>query len=75
MLYSDITEGDRRATVNIVRRSEWARGFDLWEVTMYINNRPIQVTPVRDAEEATRLAENFVSGGSTGPVFLKESFF
>lgn len=75
MLYSDLSEGDRRAVINIVRRSEWAKEFDLWEVTMYINNRPIQITPVRDAEEASRLAEDFVRGGSSGPVLLKESFF
>ena len=72
-IYSEYHEGDRRATVTLIRQSEWAREFDKWEVAMYIQGKPIQRTTLRKEEDAENIAEDFVRGGvGSAPTLLNE---
>lgn len=72
-IYSEYFEGDRKATVTKLRRSEWTSALDVWEVAMYINDKPIQRTTLRSETDAEDLAEDFVRGGGTSaPTLLNE---
>jgi hypothetical protein len=72
-IYSEYYEGDRRATVTRLRRSEWASELDVWEVAMYINGKPIQRTTLKNESAAEDLAEDFVrSGDTSAPTLLNE---
>ena len=72
-IYSEYFEGDRKATVTRLRRSEWAREMDVYEVAMYISNKPIQRTTLQSEQDAENLAEDFVRGGSgSAPTLLNE---
>ena len=73
-IYSEFVEGDRKATVTRLKRSDWQREFDVWEVSMPINGRPLQRTTVRTESEAETVAEDFVKGyGTYSPTLLNES--
>ena len=41
-LYSEYHEGDRKASVTLIRTSEWQPQFNKWEVAMYVQSKPIQ---------------------------------
>lgn len=71
-IYSEYYEGDRKATVTRLRRSEWASELDVWEVAMYIGNKPIQRTTLRNESDAENLAEDFVKGCGSAPTLLNE---
>lgn len=72
-IYSEYHEGDRKATVTRLKRSDWSRDFDVWEVAMYVQGKPIQRTTVRAEDDAENLAEDFVRGGSgSAPTLLNE---
>jgi hypothetical protein len=72
-IYSEYMEGDRKATVTRLQRSEWAREFDVWEVALYVQGKPIQRTTVRSEPDAENLAEDFVRGGcASAPTLLNE---
>ena len=64
-IYSEFVEGDRKATVTRLKRSDWQREFDIWEVAMYVNGRPLQRSSVRSEVEAETIAEDFVKGYGT----------
>ena len=71
-IYSEYYEGDRKATVTRLRTS-LDRRWDVWEVAMYINGKPIQRTTCRQEFDAEQLAEDFVKGfGSNAPTLLNE---
>lgn len=71
-IYSEYYEGDRKATVTRLKRSLDPQ-FDVWEVAMYIGNKPIQRTTVRSEPDAENMAEDFVRGGDTSaPTLLNE---
>jgi len=71
-IYSEYFEGDRKATVTKLKRS-LDPTFDVWEVAMYINDKPIQRTTLRSEVDAEDLAEDFVRGGGTSaPTLLNE---
>lgn len=71
-IYSEYYEGDRKATVTRLKRS-LDPAFDVWEVAMYIGNKPIQRTTTRYEYDAENLAEDFVRGGSgSAPTLLNE---
>ena len=71
-IYSEYFEGDRKATVTKLKRS-YDPTFDVWEVAMYINDKPIQRTTLRSEVDAEDLAEDFVRGGdSSAPTLLNE---
>lgn len=71
-IYSEYYEGDRKATVTRLKRS-LDPSFDVWEVAMYIGNKPIQRTTVRSEPDAENIAEDFVrSGTSSAPTLLNE---
>lgn len=73
-IYSEYMDGDRKATVTLLKRSEWANEFNVWEVAMYIGNKPIQRTTVRTEDLAEQIAEDFVHSGSQGaPSLLQEN--
>lgn len=73
-IYSEYSEGDRKATVTRIKRSDWDRQFDVWEVAMYVNGRPLQRSTVRSEHDAETVAEDFVKGyGSYNPTLLNES--
>jgi len=72
-IYSEYMEGDRKATVTRIKRSDWDRQFDVWEVAMYVQGKPIQRSTVRSESDAEQIAEDFVQGlGSGGPTLLNE---
>lgn len=72
-IYSEYMDGDRKATVTRLKRSDWAREFDVWEVAMYIGNKPIQRTTVPREDAAEQIAEDFVQSGNTSaPSLLNE---
>ena len=71
-IYSEFVEGDRKATVTRMKRSDWVRDFDVWEVTMIVNGRPLQRATVRTETEAETIAEDFVKGYSSNPTLLNE---
>mgnify|MGYP006301910453 CR=1 FL=1 len=72
-IYSEFVEGDRKATITRLQRSEWVREMDVWEVAMYVNGRPLQRTTARSAAEAQYVAEDFINGlGTAGPSLLNE---
>lgn len=72
-IYSEYMEGDRKATVTRLKRSDWSRQFDVWEVALYVRGKPIQRTTVHNEPDAENLAEDFVRGGCAGaPTLLNE---
>lgn len=72
-IYSEYYEGDRKATVTRIKRSEWQRSFDVYEVAMYVQNKPIQRSTLNNEVDAENLAEDFVRGGSgSAPTLLNE---
>ncbi len=70
-IYSEYFEGDRKATVTKLKRS-YDPTFDVWEVAMYIGNKPIQRTTLRSEVDAENLAEDFVKGYGTATTLLNE---
>lgn len=70
-IYSEYFEGDRKATVTKLKRS-LDPTFDVWEVAMYIGNKPIQRTTLRSEVDAENLAEDFVKGCGSAPTLLNE---
>ena len=71
-IYSEYMEGDRKATVTRLQRS-WDRSFDMWEVALYVQGKPIQRTTCPSEAAAESLAEDFVQGfGASGPSLLNE---
>ena len=72
-IYSEYYGEGRKASVARLRRS-LDPSFDVWEVAMYINGRPLQRSTVRTESEAETLAEDFVKGyGTYSPTLLNES--
>jgi len=73
-LYSEFTNGNRKA---IVERDETLGRSNLmarWYVTMYIDGKTIQKTTTISQTEAATLAEDFVHMGSSGgPTLLNEN--
>jgi hypothetical protein len=73
-IYSEFVEGDRKASITRLKRSDWNRQFDVWEVAMFINGRPLQRTTARTESEAETVAEDFVKGyGTYSPTLLNEN--
>ena len=72
-LYSEYHEGDRKASVTLIRTSEWQPQFNKWEVAMYVQSKPIQRTICNSQYEAEQMAEDFCRGhGTSGPTLLNE---
>ena len=73
-IYSEYVEGDRKASITRLKRSEWERSLDVWEVAMFINGRPLQRSTARSEVEAETIAEDFVKGyGTYSPTLLNEN--
>lgn len=73
-IYSEYVEGDRKASITRLKRSDWARELDVWEVAMFINGRPLQRSTARSEAEAETIAEDFVKGyGTYSPTLLNEN--
>ena len=71
-IYSEYHEGDRKATVTRIQRG-WDKTFDVWEVALYVQGKPIQRTTVHSEPQAEQLAEDFVQGyGPSSPTLLNE---
>jgi hypothetical protein len=71
-LYSEYYNGDRKATVTLIRTS-WDKSFDKWEVTMYINERVIERRTISSESLAENIAEDFVNSGYDNRSLLNES--
>lgn len=71
-IYSEYFEGGRKATVTRLKRSDWNRSFDLWEVSMFIDGKPIQRSTSRSQDAAEQVAEDFVKGFTSSPTLLNE---
>lgn len=73
-IYSEYVEGDRKAIVTRLKRSDWDRNFDVWEVAMFVNGRPLQRSTARTEADAETVAEDFVKGyGTYSPTLLNEN--
>ena len=71
-IYSEYHEGDRRATVTRMQRG-FDRTFDVWEVALYVQGKPIQRTTCHNESNAEQIAEDFVQGlGRSAPTLLNE---
>ena len=71
-IYSEYMEGDRKATVTRLQKG-YDRTFDVWEVALYVQGKPIQRTTCRNEPDAEQLAEDFVQGyGPSSPTLLNE---
>ena len=70
-IYSEYYEGDRKATVTKLKRS-WDERMCVWEVAMYVSDKPIQRTTVSNESDAENLAEDFVKGCGSAPTLLNE---
>ena len=70
-IYREYMNGDRKATVTRIQRS-WDRRFDVYEVAMYVNGKPIQRATLSDEPQADNLAEDFINGSNSGPTLLNE---
>ena len=70
-IYKEYMNGDRKATVTRIQRG-WDRTFDVYEVAMYVNGKPIQRSTLNDEPQADNLAEDFVNGSNSGPTLLNE---
>ena len=65
MLHSEYFNGSKKAVVS--------KNNDLWEVSMYMDNRILQKTLVSSEEHAENIAEDFInSGSSISPTLLNE---
>ena len=70
-LYSEFYNGDRKATVTLVR-THWDTSFDKWEVAMYINNRVIERRTISSEDMAKNIAEDFVNDSYDSRSLLNE---
>lgn len=70
-IYSEYYEGDRKATVTKLKRS-WDERMVVWEVAMYVGDKPIQRTTLSNEADAENLAEDFVKGCGSAPTLLNE---
>jgi len=70
-IYSEYYEGDRKATVTRLTRS-WDERFTVWEVAMYVGNKPIQRATLNCESDAENMAEDFVKGCGSAPTLLNE---
>ena len=70
-IYSEYLNGDRKATVALINR-HWDSRYNMWEVTMYVNDRVYQRTTLTSESSAENLAEDFVHGSNSGPTLLNE---
>jgi ribosomal protein L21E len=65
MLHSEYFNGSKKAVVS--------KNNDLWEVSMYMDNRILQKTLVSSEEHAENIAEDFINAGSSiSPTLLNE---
>lgn len=65
MLQSEYFNGSKKAVVS--------KNNDLWEVSMFMDNRILQKTLVSSEEHAENIAEDFINAGSlTSPTLLNE---
>lgn len=70
-IYKEYMNGDRKASVTRIQRG-WDRAFDVYEVAMYVNGKPVQRATLSDEPQADNLAEDFVNGSNSGPTLLNE---
>jgi hypothetical protein len=70
-IYSEYYNGDRKATVTLIRRS-WDTRFNVWEVAMYLNNNVIQRSTLTEESKAENMAEDYVNGGNGSQTLLNE---
>ena len=62
-IYSEYHEGDRRATVTRIQRG-FDRTFDVWEVALYVQGKPIQRVNCQSQADAEQMAESFVNSST-----------
>lgn len=70
-IYSEYYGDGRKATVTRLRRS-LDPAFDVWEVSLYIENRVVQRTTCNNEPEAVSIAESYTQGGDGNQVLLNE---
>lgn len=70
-LYSEYYGAGRKATVTRLNRG-LDRQFDVYEVTLYVENKVIQRTTIRTESEAEDFAESWCQGGDGNQVLLNE---
>ena len=66
MFYSEYLNGSKKATIS--------KNDEVWEVSMYMDNRILQKTVVSNAQHAETIAEDFINAGSfMSPTLLNEN--
>lgn len=66
MLYSEYFNGSKKATVS--------KNNEMWEVSMYMDNRILQKTIVSNEQHAETIAEDFINSDSfISPTLLNEN--
>ena len=72
-IYSEYYGAGRKATVTRLSRGGVIdRQFDVYEVTLYVENRVVQRTTIHNEGEAEDIAENWCQGGDGKQVLLNE---
>ena len=71
-IYSEYYGTGRKATVTRLARGVIDRQFDVYEVTLYVENKVIQRATIRSEQEAEDIAENWCQGGDGNQVLLNE---
>jgi len=65
MLYSEYFNGSKKAVVS--------KNNEMWEVSMYMDNRILQKTLVSSEQHAENIAEDFINADAlTSPTLLNE---
>ena len=62
-IYSEHGNGDRKATVTLIQR-HWDSRFNLWEVALYVQGKPIQRVNCQSQADAEQMAESFVNSST-----------
>lgn len=66
MLYSEYFNGSKKAVVS--------KSNEMWEVSMYMDNRILQKTLVSSEQHAETIAEDFINADAfTSPTLLNEN--
>jgi hypothetical protein len=72
-IYSEYYGAGRKATVcRLSRGGVIDRQFDIWEVTLYIENKVVQRSTIRTESEAEDYAESWCQGSDGNQVLLNE---
>jgi hypothetical protein len=71
VMYSEYYGDGKKATVDRLSRG-LDRQFDVWEVTLYVENKVVQRATIHAENEAEDFAESWCQGGDGNQILLNE---